>query len=233
MQRRLTASNGDMHTLLFKDPEKLDPGFTPWTEAEPPRFVKHLRSEARSYDDLLSILTDGLTGRDRTLSAIASEDVAEALDEGWKLDAATVEAIRTCNMEAFGEGFDAGVVLAMARHLRDFTIEYTGKDGEDHADIYCMKEKDGPSTFSIHLGRDIWLLHDSKISIPNMPLTWQAAHQGRPLREIIDHPCVEPDDTAEGFARSGDYTEITGLSRRPVLSLEFTPRKAKHEGKAA
>ena len=233
MQRRLTASNDDMHTLLFKDAGDLEPGGLRWKDEELPDFVKHLRSEARSYDDLLSILTDGLTGRDAALSSIASQDVAEALDAGWKLEVATVEAIRTCNMEAFGEGFDAGVVLAMARHLRDFTIEYTGKDGEDHADLYCMKEKDGPSTFSIHLGRDIWLLHDSKISIPSMPLAWQAARQGRPLREIIDHPCVGPNDTVEGFARFGEHTDITGLSRRPVLSLEFTPRKAKHEGKAA
>lgn len=233
MQRRLTASNGDMHTLLFGKPDELKPNAPRWKDDKPPSFVAYLRGRARSYDDLLSILTNGIEGKDTELCLRAAEDVAEALDDGWNLDVATVEAIRTCNMEIFGSGFDAGVVLAMARHLRDFTIEYTGKDGEDHADLYCMKEKDGPSTFSIHLGRDIWLLHDSKISIPNMPLAWQAAQQGLCLREIIDHPCVGPDDTAEGFARSGDYTEITGLSRRPVLSLEFTPRKAKHEGKAA
>ena len=219
-----------MHTLLFKDSEKLDPGFTPWTEAEPPRFVKHLRSEARSYDDLLSILTDGLTGQDRTLSSIASEDVAEALDAGWKLDEATVEAIRTCNMETFGAGFDAGVVLAMARHLRDFTIEYTEKDGSEQVDLYCMKEKDGPSSFSIHLGKNIWLLHDLKISIPNMPLAWQAAQIGRPLREIIDHPCIGPDDIVEDATRSGNFIDITGIRKRPLTSLELSPRKAKHEG---
>lgn len=138
MQRRITASNGDMHTLLFKKPGEIEALGLPWKEDELPDFVSHLRNAAQSYDDLLSILTDGLTGRDRTLSAVASQDVAGALDAGWDMDAATVEAIRTCNMEAFGEGFDAGVVLAMPRHLRDFSIEYTGKDGEDHADLYCL-----------------------------------------------------------------------------------------------
>ena len=233
MQRRVAASNGDMHTLLFKKPGEPGTLGLPWTEGETPGFVRYLRSEARSYDDLLSILTDGMTGQDRTLSAIASEDVAEALDAGWDLDVATVEAIRTCNMEAFGEGFDAGVVLAMSRHLRDFSLEYTGEAGQDHSDLYCMKDSGGPSVFSIHLGRDIWLIHDSRISIPNMPQAWRIAKQGRPLREVLDHPCVGPDDIAEEIVRSGEDVEILGLSRRPVLSLEFTPRKAKQEGKAA
>lgn len=233
MQRRLTASNGDMHTLLFAKPGKPGTLALPWTEGELPDFVSHLRNEAHSYDNLLAVLTDGLTGKDRTLSAVASEDVAEALDAGWDMDAATVEAIRTCNMEVFGEGLDAGVVLAMSRHLRDFSIEYTGEDGEDRADLYCMKDSGGSSVFSIHLGRDIWLIHNRRISIPTMPHAWRIAQQGRPLREIIDHPCVGPDDMVEEIVRSGEDMEISGLSRRPVLSLEFTPRKAKHEGKAA
>ena len=236
MTRYVTASNNEMDILLFKNPEQLDPGVRPWPGKTLPAFVTHLRSEARSFDDLLSILSSGLTGKDRTLSAIASEDVAEAMDDGWEVHPAIVEAIRCCNMQTFGAGFDAGVVLAMARHLRDFTIEHVGEDGEDHADLYCMKEKDGPSTFSIHLGQDVWLLTTTKtttLSVPIMPKTWQTAMHGRPMKDIVDHPCVGRDDIAERLSPSGEFIEIHGLNHRPLSTLDFSPRIAKHQGKAA
>ncbi|WP_298847346.1 hypothetical protein [uncultured Salinicola sp.] len=234
MTRYVTASNSDMDILLFRSPEQLDPGCRPWPDETPPAFVRHLRSEARSFDDLLSILTDGLTGKNRTLSAIASQDVAEAMDEGWKVHPAIVEAIRCCNMQQYGSGFDAGVVLAMSRHLRDFTIEYTRDDGEVLSDLYCMKEKSGPSTFSIHLGQDIWLLTTTKdmtLSVPMMPMSWQTAMRGRPMKDIVDHPCIGEDDIAQRLSPSGEFIEIFGLAPRSLSSLEFTPRQAKNEGK--
>ena len=69
MTRYVTASNNEMDILLFKSPEQLDPGIRPWPGKTPPAFVTHLRSEARSFDDLLSILSNGLKYQPITATA--------------------------------------------------------------------------------------------------------------------------------------------------------------------
>ena len=232
-QRRITASYGDLNTLLFGEDEPRSPGAAKWKNGKPPEFVSYVRAEAQSFDDLLDLLTHAIHGDDPHLSSIAAEDVAEAVDEGWDLHPATIEAVRSCNLPAYGKGFDAGVVLATARHLRDFSIEYFNEKGEEATDLYCMKEKDGPSTFSIHLGKDAWLLHDATLSIPAMPHAWQAAMIGRPLREILDHPCIGPEDMVDTIERSDKLLSIKGMRPRAIRSLELTPHKMRlEEGKS-
>lgn len=219
MERKVVASTLDMNSLLFGEAEPREYGATKWKDGQMPEFIKYLRSEARSFDCLLCLLTDGINGKDARLSSIAAEDVAEGLDDGWDIHPAYLDAIRYCNIQEFNTGLDAGVVLAMGRHLRDFSVEYTNENGEERTDLYCLKEQGKPSSFAVLLGNDIWLQHDMTISIPKMPESWQITMTGKPLVKIIDHPCIGQDDMAEAIKTSGDYTEITGIKPRKVERL--------------
>ena len=227
MARHILASNGDMEALLFGKPDIFDGGAVKWEEDSPPPFVRCLRERAKSYGDLLYILCQALHGKDEEIAAHAKKDVTEAIKNGWNVHPTVVAAIRSCNLAVFRQGFDAGVVLAMGRYLRDFSLEYTCSDGEDRADLYCFKEKGGPSTFSIHLGKEVWLNHKMEISLPTVPASLQMALIGKPIRSVVDHPGIDAEDVVEGISNGKDFMEITGLRNRTLQDYEFSPMRAK------
>jgi len=225
MARHILASNGDMEKLLFGTPDIFDAGAVKWEEDSPPPFVRCLRERAKSFQDLLHILCRAIHGKDEELAALAKRDVTQAMKDGWKIHPAVITAIRSCNLPVFRQGFDAGVVLAMARYLRDYSLEYTCSDGEDRADLYCFKEKDGPSTFSIHLGQEAWLTNKMKLSVPAVPAALETALIGRPLRSVIDHPSIDHEDIVDSISGAKDFMEINGLRERTLQDYEFTPMK--------
>ena len=226
MARHILASNGDMDMLLFGPPDFYDFGKVRWEEDSPP-FLTTIRERAASYDELLYVLCEALHGRDEEIATAAKKDITDVIKAGWEVHPAIVTAIRSCNAPTFGQGFDAGVALAMARYLRDYSLEYTNSAGDEHSDLYCFKEKQGPSTFSVHLGKDSWLTHEMKLSIPTVPRSLEVKLIGMPMSEVIDHPSLSPDDIVASFSHGNGFIDISGLKPRPLKDYDFAPMKTK------
>lgn len=163
-----------------------------------------------------------ILGHDEDASRLAREAVATS--DSPLRNHALVQALRHSCMAEHGRGYDAGILIAFAHMRSDFSIDNANSDKHLRTEVYCLREQEGPSTLSVHLGRGVWLLEDMDLWLPAIPDSIATTLEGRPMRDVLDHRMIHPEDMVERVEKSSDgKMTIRGIKRRPVATDDLSP----------
>lgn len=209
----LHGPNEDVPRAFYNDANQPE-----WPEAHPPPFLSAIRSMVGSTNEqahFRDLVVKAIEGHVPDLTRLAIKDLRDAISNGIVIDRAVYYAIRYCNVPYYAREMNAHFVIALGRYLRDFAISHEG-DGNDSVDLYCIKEAGKISSYSVHLGNNIWRAAAGCINVGSMPKSWRLGAVGKPIRDIVDHPMVHDDDIVAQVEQNWGFDSIHGVQSRPL-----------------